>query len=224
MSQLGSTSIRKVLHSGEVDYSFCELPTLEDVLDETPRSGPSQAQVETLRNQEDGGKSDSTESTFDTASRPWEEKKLTSVPRAKTALSVLKLNNNSLSTLASLPTVFPKILPDLMQLRILDLSFNLLTSIEECIPNSLPYLHVLKLHGNAISKLQEVDKLAVLPFLINLTLNGNEVEKISGYRNYVTSALPGLKSLDVTGITPKDRQKAEVWRKIHGPKKRMSES
>ena len=84
---------------------------------------------------------------------------------------------------------------------------------------SAPNLSVLKLHGNAITKLAAVDQLAQLPQLITLTLHGNDVDQNAGYRNYIISGISSLKSLDFTTITPKDRHDAVTWRKIHGPKK-----
>ena len=46
-------------------------------------------------------------------------------------------------------------------------------------------LKSLQLHGNYIANLEEVRKLNRLECLMSLTLNGNPVEEIKGYRMYV---------------------------------------
>lgn len=43
-------------------------------------------------------------------------------------------------------------------------------------------LRVLYLHGNNIFILSEVDRLSVLPHLHTITLHGNVIETIKGYR------------------------------------------
>ncbi|XP_062822891.1 leucine-rich repeat-containing protein 51 isoform X3 [Anolis carolinensis] len=76
-------------------------------------------------------------------------------------------------------------------------------------------LHNLNLHGNSIQSLSEVDKLAVLPHLRSLTLHGNPIEEEKGYRSYVVSTLPNLKSFDFSGVTKQDRSTANVWRRMN---------
>jgi len=159
------------------------------------------------------------EPKFDENYRPFETLKPTSVPRARKITTILKLNNNSLENLGGLDTILPRIMLHPQELRMLDLSFNNLHTIEKVLVKAAPNLSVLKLHANAISRLAAVDQLAQLPLLITLTLHGNDVDQNAGYRNYVISGIPSLKSLDFTTITPKDRNDAVTWRRIHGPKK-----
>lgn len=83
-----------------------------------------------------------------------------------------------------------------------------------------PNVIVLYLHGNNIEKLAEVDKLAKLDKLKSLTLHGNPVEGVKGYREYVLSALPQLKTFDFSGVTKSDRARAASWREMCGNKKR----
>ncbi|XP_048454470.1 leucine rich repeat containing 51 isoform X2 [Rhincodon typus] len=71
-------------------------------------------------------------------------------------------------------------------------------------------LQILNLHGNQISELYEVDKLASLPHLRSLTLHGNPLELVKGYRSYVVGTVPQLKSLDYSTITKQDRSTATV--------------
>lgn len=48
--------------------------------------------------------------------------------------------------------------------------------------STLGALQSLQLHGNDIGDLGEVDKLGVLPQLRRLTLHGNPMEEVRGYR------------------------------------------
>lgn len=75
-----------------------------------------------------------------------------------------------------------------------------------------PKLKILYLHANSIEKLSEIDKLAALPELINVTLHGNPIENIRGYRQHIIFMLPHLKTLDFTAITNQDRSDALTWK------------
>jgi Leucine-rich repeat (LRR) protein len=68
----------------------------------------------------------------------------------------------------------------------------------------------LYLHANAIESLSQIDKLASLQNLRNLTLHGNPVEQAKGYRYHVVSKLPQLKHLDFSAITKQDRATATL--------------
>lgn len=75
-----------------------------------------------------------------------------------------------------------------------------------------PKLKILYLHSNAIEKLSEIDKLAALPELISITLHGNPIESIPGYKQHIISTLPKLKTLDFIPITNQNRRDAQTWR------------
>lgn len=81
-----------------------------------------------------------------------------------------------------------------------------------------PNVTVLYLHANSITKLSEVDKLAKLEKLKSLTLHGNPIESAKGYREYVLSILPQLKTFDFSGVTKSDRARATSWKQIYGNK------
>ena len=76
-----------------------------------------------------------------------------------------------------------------------------------------PKLKILYLHGNQIDKLSEVDKLGALPELFSITLHGNPIEDIPGYKQYVISALPQLKVFNTITITNQDRSDASTWKR-----------
>ena len=103
---------------------------------------------------------------------------------------------------------------DHTNLRWLDLSYNYLTSIE---PEILEFrnLKTLYLHGNWISHMKEVVKLSELDELRCLTLHGNPIEQIPGYRMYVIGFLlkthQTLKKFDTVLITKKERDSVIVW-------------
>jgi Leucine-rich repeat (LRR) protein len=73
-------------------------------------------------------------------------------------------------------------------LQWIDLSYNHLTQIEPELLN-FPQIKVLYLHGNAISNLEECRKLQNLTNLQTLTLYGNPIEQIKGYRMWVLGVM-----------------------------------
>ena len=86
-------------------------------------------------------------------------------------------------------------------------------------------LKVLYLHGNGIEKISEVDKLSSLPCLRSITLHGNPIEDSrKGYRQYVLSKLPLLKTFDFSGVTKSDRACAEGWSQMYKGKKKKKQS
>uniref|UniRef100_A0A0B7ABC8 Leucine-rich repeat-containing protein 51 n=1 Tax=Arion vulgaris TaxID=1028688 RepID=A0A0B7ABC8_9EUPU len=93
----------------------------------------------------------------------------------------------------------------------IDLSFNLLPNIDPVL-TQFENLKILYLHGNVIGELKEVNKLANLKKLLKLTLHGNEIEKIKGYRYYVLSTIPTLVNLDFSRVTKGDVVTTKTWR------------
>ncbi|XP_053161336.1 leucine-rich repeat-containing protein 51 isoform X4 [Hemicordylus capensis] len=131
----------------------------------------------------------------------------------------VRLNNNTLSDLTDFTEILGKLLEYPEEIYWIDLSFNDLPIIDPVL-TTFYNLRTLNLHGNSIQHLSEVDKLAILPNLRSLTLHGNPVEEEKGYRSYVLSTLPQLKSFDFSGVTKLDRSTASVWRRMNiKPKK-----
>jgi len=97
----------------------------------------------------------------------------------------LLLNNNNLRDLSGFYTTLNEAVlfePD--RLEWLNLSYNYLVKIDpECL--KFPNLKSLQLHGNYIKELEEVRKLNQIGTLQTLSLNGNPIEEIKGYRLYV---------------------------------------
>ncbi|XP_073404564.1 leucine-rich repeat-containing protein 51 isoform X2 [Dendrobates tinctorius] len=125
----------------------------------------------------------------------------------------LRLNNNTLTDLHGFGEIVEKLLSDPSHLCWIDLSFNDLPSIDPVL-TMYRHLSVLNLHGNSISDLSEVDKLAALPDLRSLSLHGNPIETEKSYRSYILSLLPNLKTLDFSAVTKQDRVTADVWRRM----------
>ncbi len=127
----------------------------------------------------------------------------------------LLLNNNELRTLSGMfHTLDTYVMRAPRNLLWLNLSYNYLTKIDVEILE-FPNLKSLQLHGNYIGDLAEVEKLSKLECLISLTLNGNPIEAIKGYRMYVLGLLykerETLKKLDSTVITNAEYDNAVVW-------------
>ncbi|XP_061582059.1 leucine-rich repeat-containing protein 51-like [Cololabis saira] len=124
----------------------------------------------------------------------------------------LRLGYNKLSNLDGLQYVIDHFLADPTKLCWLDLSFNNLTSIDPVL-FELEELRVLYLHGNSISNMTEVEDLGVLKHLHTITLHGNVIESLRDYRNQVIFALPHLKNMDFSVVTPRERELANLWSK-----------
>lgn len=81
---------------------------------------------------------------------------------------------------------------------------------------------MLYFHANNVSKLSEVDKLGSLAKLRTLALHGNPIENSEGYKQYIISRIPQLKTLDFATIIRSDRVTADVWKNMVTPKKSKS--
>ena len=81
---------------------------------------------------------------------------------------------------------------------------------------------MLYFHANNVSKLSEVDKLGSLTNLRSLAIFGNPIESSDGYKQYVISKIPQLKTLDFSTIIKSERVTADVWKKMIAPKKTKS--
>ncbi|CAH8529413.1 unnamed protein product [Schistosoma rodhaini] len=107
----------------------------------------------------------------------------------------LKLNNNQIEDISTLPIVVYELLGDTSNLTWLDLSCNNIPSIPNSF-SSLKRLKIIYMHGNKIATFQEVIKLRQLPKLTKLTLHGNPIEKekvilyVSSQRQPVITVVP----------------------------------
>jgi len=126
-------------------------------------------------------------------------------PTLKYVNRALRLSNNNFLSLEGLDIVTEKIVADPFQnLSWIDLSFNSLEEIHECILKFVN-LKTLFLHANKIRKLTEIDKLAKLPHLRSLTLHGNPLEEERQYRLYVILMIPQLVNLNFSGISKQEK-------------------
>lgn len=126
----------------------------------------------------------------------------------------LFLQNNELSSINNLYTVLHDVMWNHHNLQWIDLSYNHLTEIELEILN-FPCLKVLYLHGNEISNLEECRKLQNLHMLQTLTLYGNRIEQIKGYRMWVLGVMyqksENLKKFDQVVVTRQEFDSVIVW-------------
>jgi len=124
------------------------------------------------------------------------------------------LHNNEIYSLADIHTVFNTILiePEFIEgsfrskvelIQWLDLSQNNLSDIHEDICN-LKFLKILYLHANNIQEIDKIKPLRNCHCLINLTLHGNLIEHIKGYRQFIIELVPTLEKLDFTLISEKE--------------------
>ncbi|OUM64563.1 hypothetical protein PIROE2DRAFT_8638, partial [Piromyces sp. E2] len=125
--------------------------------------------------------------------------------RVKYVNRALRLSNNNFLSIEGLDIITTKIIADpFKNLSWIDLSFNSLEEIHECILQFVN-LKSLFLHANKIAKLTEIDKLAKLPNLKSLTLHGNPIEEEKNYRFYVILMIPQLVNLNFSGISKQEK-------------------
>ncbi len=132
----------------------------------------------------------------------------------KTYNNSVILHSNKVKSLGNIHNVFAQILPDVDFLlnkshskidliQWIDISHNLLVDIHPDILN-LPFLKILYCHANYIEEISSVVVLSQCKSLINLTLHGNPIEHIKGYRNYIIELVPFLEKLDYTLVSDKE--------------------
>jgi len=100
----------------------------------------------------------------------------------------LFLQNNELRTLKGMAEVLDAVMWNSQRLLWLDLSYNYLTAIEDDLLE-FEELRTLYLHGNYIANLEHTKKLQKFVDLQSLTLYGNPVEQIKGYRMWVLGVM-----------------------------------
>lgn len=166
-----------------LDFSFKSLAGIQDAMDEEPRPG-----------------------------RHNFVKTTTESGQQKYKATILRFCYNAISDLQYFSSTLEHLLENPSDLSWLDLSFNDISTIDEVLLQ-YPKLKILYLHANSIEKLSEIDKLGALPELFSITLHGNPIENIPGYKQYVISVLPHLKVLDTIPITNQDRSDALTWKR-----------
>lgn len=130
--------------------------------------------------------------------------------RTKINANVVKLNNNDLQDIDGITEILKNPLLDYLSLSWIDLSFNQIKEIPVDLAG-LKGLKILYLHGNCITKLENVGRLGTLQHLMKLTLHGNPIEAIPNYRQYVICNLTSLKMFDFSDITNNDRFKVMLF-------------
>jgi len=124
------------------------------------------------------------------------------------------LHSNKIKTLMNIKNVFNEILPEVSFLtgknrskidliQWIDLSHNMLVEIHPDIL-ILPFLKIFYCHANCIEEINSVAVLSQCKSLLNLTLHGNPIEHIKGYRHYIIELVPSLEKLDYTLVSEKE--------------------
>ena len=126
--------------------------------------------------------------------------------------NAFNVSNNKLTTIEGIQNVLEALLPDLsfpsklskvQLIQWIDISRNKLTSIHRDICE-LPYLKILYVHGNNIQEIEKVTALGNCKSLTALTLYGNPMDHIKGYRNFIIEMCPLLEKLDGAVISEKE--------------------
>ena len=126
--------------------------------------------------------------------------------------NAFNVSNNKLTTIEGIQNVLEVLLPELtftsklskvQLIQWIDISRNKLTSIHKDICE-LPYLKILYVHGNNIQEIEKVTALGNCKSLTALTLYGNPMDHIKGYRNFIIEMCPLLEKLDGAVISEKE--------------------
>lgn len=99
--------------------------------------------------------------------------------------------------------------PVLRRLRTLLLNNNHIRSVDAKIGKQLVELRHLVLTNNRLSNLGDIDNIASLPELIELSLVDNPVVRRPNYRLYTIHKIPSLRLLDFRKIRRKERERAK---------------
>lgn len=127
---------------------------------------------------------------------------------------ILFLQNNELRSIKGMYMILQDVMWNHTNLIWIDLSYNYLESLEDEILN-FKQLKVLYLHGNFLKNLEDCRKLQNLPQLQNLTLYGNPIEQVKGYRMWVLGMMyeksENLRRFDQVLITKREFDNVIVW-------------
>ena len=126
--------------------------------------------------------------------------------------NAFNVSNNKLTTIDGIVSVLTALLPELTfpskltkveLIQWIDISRNKLTDISREICE-LPFLKILYVHGNNIQEIGKVTALGKCKSLTSLTLYGNPIDHIKGYRNFIIEMCPLLEKLDGAVISEKE--------------------
>ncbi|GFR81807.1 leucine-rich repeat-containing protein 51 [Elysia marginata] len=176
-----------------VDFSFLHITTVEECETEEPREVSPRKSIQVKKK------------------KPEDEE----LPEKSQSLC-LRLNNNDLKDVNNLMTIATSLFESPSNIGWIDLSFNNLVHIDPVL-TQFENLKILYLHGNEITDVKEINKLGTISKLWKLTLHGNPMEDVKGYRLYVLSTLPQLLSLDFSRVTKCDRRTAQTYKNFNNP-------
>jgi len=137
--------------------------------------------------------------------------------RVKLTCISLILSYNQISTLDNFHKVVDQVMFDSYKLSWLDLSHNYLKTLSPELVK-FPNLKTLNLHRNYICKLEELYKLQSLTNLRSITVHGNPLDTIPGFRIFVIGILPFLKRVDTVLVSSKESDNAKWIRNFKGGK------
>jgi len=124
----------------------------------------------------------------------------------------LRICSNQFEDISRLYSESSKIIRVPAELKWLDLSCNVISSIPEEIA-SFRDCSVMYLHGNVLGNFRDLLPLGQLKGLSKLTLHGNPVEDLPNYRAFIILLCPSLRMLDFSVVTPQDREAAQFFSK-----------
>lgn len=146
-----------------------------------------------------------------------DENKVLQTKQAKINLVTtgLLISYNEIRDLLNLKKIVDTVMYNPDKLSWIDVSHNYLQNITKEFQH-FPNLTTLNYHCNFVNELSELENLEPCENLHNLTIHGNPLDTIPGFRLYIVGILPQLKKLDTVLITKKEKDNAKVWRDAFG--------
>ena len=129
---------------------------------------------------------------------------------------VIRVSQNNLADLHGLPssTAPYLFLNQFSQLRVLDVSCNMLTELDPELMQAMPRLQCFLLHYNRFASSTSLRPLGLLGKLEKLTVHGCPLHECLGKREFRHTVLslttPSLKQLDFTTVTPQEADDAKT--------------
>ena len=213
-------------------YNFFDVKTLSELIDKEPTSGKRKENKKKEENEDKNDNTNETDKKKNEEEEQLKPKKAKNESnnnltkkednkknqdkkikiKFKKYCNAFNVSNNKLTTIEGIHTVLESLLPELsfsskltkvQLIQWIDISRNKLTSIHKDICE-LPYLKILYVHGNNIQEIGKVTALGNCKSLTSLTLYGNPMDHIKGYRNFIIEMCPLLEKLDGAVISEKE--------------------
>ena len=191
-----------------LDFSFCEINDLNDLINQEPNSGKRQKIIVNDDNNDTNDNNNDNNVNNENSNK--------TIVKQKSILRTVavRLCYNDISKLNGINKIFDKILLNPFKICWIDFSNNNISKISDDLIQC-KNLQILYLHQNNIKSRKQILKLKQLPNLMKLTTFGNPIEQSNYYRVFMLINFNNLQTLDFIRITPKDQDDVLIYQETH---------